>query len=120
MCARVHERRYPTKSRKDMKAYVREPLAPEAESSNFDKFMGERAKAVEILASHADRLPPSFALMDIKPKQSVSHQANPNEGASLDGVGVGWSTMEAGWWMQWANGAGWSGWGVRRGRLGMQ
>lgn len=71
-CARVHERRYGMKNRRELKEYLREP-SDNGEVSRMEIFESERGKAIELLASGSiDRLPAHFGTLDIPlPQQRV-------------------------------------------------
>ena len=88
-CARVHERRYPNKSRKELKAWVKEPAQSDDHPSNREVFDAERAKCVELLQDGMGRLPVTFATMDIsQPTQSVTQHNSKFERSKRKGKNI--------------------------------
>ena len=66
-CARVHERRYGAKTRKQLKDFLKEGKDDDAALSNQEVFDTERARAVEIFAAGSQRLPSGFCTMHVEP-----------------------------------------------------
>eukprot|EP00972_Heterocapsa_arctica_P086495 12749448-Heterocapsa_arctica.AAC.1 len=73
-CARVHERRYGAKTRKQLREFLQERREGPA-MTNQEIFEAERARAIEIFVAGSLRLPQNFYAMDMElPTQKVEQK----------------------------------------------